>query len=591
MAKSHSSHAVGRRVGVLKYGIRAVKDADYIIVGAGSAGCVLANRLSEDSRVRVCLIETGPADRSWMLQMPAAFSRPLMNDRFNWAYRTVPEPHLNNRVMDCPRGRVIGGSSSINGMCYIRGHAQDYNRWSEETGDPEWSYAHCLPYFRKSETRLAGADDYHGGDGPLVVTTGPCENPLFQAFIEAGIQAGYGGTDDLNGYRQEGFGKMDMTVNKGVRWSAAKAYLDPAARRGNLTVVRRALVTRIIFETDSAVGVEYLQNGRLKSIQCGSEVIICCGTINSPQLLNLSGIGRASQLEKIGVTCRVDLPGVGENLQDHLEVYVQHRCKKPISLYPALRLTTQAAVLLQWKLSKHGWGGSNHFEAGAFIRSRVGIKHPNLQYHFFPVAANYDGRAPADDHGFQAHVGPMRPTSRGHVRTISSDPRTPPRICFNYMQTENDREEIRDGIRLTREIFAQQAFDAYRAEELAPGPGAKSDADIDEFVREKSESAYHPSCTCKMGNDEMAVVDSQGRVHGTQNLRIVDASIMPSVASGNLNAPVIMMAEKLADTIRGRNPIDPSEAPFHIVESWQERQREFDPERALDDSKLDSQSD
>ena len=558
-----------------------MQDTDYIIVGAGSAGCVLANRLTEDRDVRVCLIETGPADRSWMLQMPAAFSRPLLNDRFNWAYRTAPEPYMNNRRMDCPRGRVIGGSSSINGMCYIRGHAEDYNRWSVETGDSEWSYAHCLPYFRKSNTRLAGADDYHGGDGPLVVTTGPCENPLFQAFIEAGVQAGYGRTQDLNGYRQEGFGSMDMTVNNGVRWSTSKAYLNPARPRENLEIIHRALVNRVIFEGNRAVAIEYSQNQNVRSLRCDREVIVCGGVINSPQLLNLSGVGRASHLEQIGVPCVVDLPGVGENLQDHLEVYVQHRCKQPISLYPALKFTTQAAVLLQWKFRKRGWGTSNHFEAGAFIRSRAGVKHPNLQYHFFPVAANYDGRAPAEDHGFQAHVGPMRPTSRGYVRTLSSDPSKPPEIRFNYMEMENDRREMRDGIRLTREIFAQEAFDPFRAEELAPGPEAQTDAELDAFVRAKSESAYHPSCTCKMGTDEMAVVDSQGRVHGTENLRVVDASIMPSIVSGNLNAPTIMMAEKLADRIRGREPLAPSDAPFHIVESWKERQREFDPDRSV----------
>ncbi len=556
-----------------------MQGVDYIIVGAGSAGCVLASRLTEDKDVRVCLIETGPSDRSWMLQMPAAFSRPLLNDRFNWAYRTAPEPFMNNRIMDCPRGRVIGGSSSINGMCYIRGHAEDYNRWSVETGDSEWSYAHCLPYFRKSNTRLAGADDYHGGEGPLVVTTGPCENPLFQAFIEAGVQAGYGRTQDLNGYRQEGFGPMDMTVNKGVRWSAVRAYLNRAQPRENLEIIQRALVNRVIFEGNRAVGVEYAENRSLKSLRCDREVIVCGGAINSPQLLNLSGIGRASDLERIGVPCVIDLPGVGENLQDHLEVYVQHRCKQPISLYPALKFTTQTAVFLQWKFRKRGWGTSNHFEAGGFIRSRAGVKHPDLQYHFFPVAANYDGRAPAEDHGFQAHVGPMRPTSRGYVRTVSSNPRQSPEIRFNYMETDNDRREIRDGIRLTREIFAQEAFDPYRAEELAPGLEAQTDADLDEFVRAKAESAYHPSCTCKMGTDELAVVDSQGRVHGAANLRVVDASIMPSIVSGNLNAPTIMLAEKLADRIRGRDPIAPSDAPSHIVESWKERQRESDPDR------------
>ena len=554
---------------------------DYIIVGAGSAGCVLANRITEDADVRVCLIETGPVDRSWMIQMPAAFSRPLLNDRFNWAYRTEPEPYMNNRIMDCPRGRVIGGSSSINGMCYIRGHAEDYNRWAEEIGDREWSYAHCLPYFRKSETRLAGPDDYHGGTGPLVVTTGSCENPLYRAFIEAGEQAGYGHTEDMNGYRQEGFSPMDMTVNQGIRWSTAKAYLNPASSRPNLKVIRKALVTRINFERNKAVGVDYSRKGALNSISCDREVIVCAGSINSPQLLNLSGIGNAALLEKVDVRCLIDLPGVGENLQDHLEAYVQHRCKEPISLYPALKFTVQARVLLKWKLTKKGWGTSNHFEAGGFIRSRAGVKHPDLQYHFFPVAANYDGTSPAKDHGFQAHVGPMRSTSRGYVRIQSSDPRKYPHIRFNYMQTDNDRREMRDAIRLTREIFTQKAFDRFRAEELAPGPAAQSDADIDEFVRAKSESAYHPSCTCKMGTDEMAVVDSHGRVHGAENLRVVDSSIMPSIASGNLNAPTIMLAEKLADRIRERQPLEPSDAPFHIVESWQERQREFEPERQI----------
>ena len=559
-----------------------MQGTDYVIVGAGSAGCVLASRLTEDPDVRVCLIETGPGDRSWMIQMPAAFSRPLLNDRFNWAYRTEPEPFMNNRVMDCPRGRVLGGSSSINGMCYIRGHAEDYNRWARETDDPEWTYAHCLPYFRKAETRVSGPNDYHGGEGPLVVTTGSCENPLFKAFIRAGEQAGYGHTEDLNGYRQEGFAPMDMTVNKGVRWSTAKAYLEPAASRQNLTVVRGALVTRVLFEGAVATGVEYALNNQLHVVRGEREVIVCAGVINSPQLLNLSGIGRASQLGELGIDCRVNLPGVGENLQDHLEVYVQHRCKLPISLYPALKVTKQAAVLLEWMFTKHGWGASNHFEAGAFIRSRAGFNHPNLQYHFFPVAANYDGRAPAKDHGFQAHMGPMRPTSRGTVRTVSADPRQPPQIRFNYMQTPGDREEMRDGVRLTREIFAQEAFDAYRAEELAPGPDVQSDAAIDEFVRAKSESAYHPSCTCKMGTDEMAVVDSQGRVHGVERLRVVDASIMPSIVSGNLNAPVIMMAEKLADKIRRCEPLEPARAPYHIVESWEHRQREFAPERSLD---------
>ena len=552
----------------------ATQNCDYIIVGAGSAGCVLANRLTEDSSVSVELVETGPKDRSWMLQMPAAFSRPLLSERFNWAYRTRPEPYLNEREMDCPRGRVIGGSSSINGMCYVRGHALDYDRWAEETGDPAWSYSHCLPYFRKAETRVDGADDYHGDQGPLVVTTAPCENPLFQTFIEAGVEAGYGYTEDQNGYRQEGFGPMFMTVKDGVRWSTAKAYLDPiSSQRNNLKISRSVLVTRVLFSGNRAIGIEIFKKGRFSIIHCDREVILCGGSINSPQLLHLSGIGPADLLKKIDVRCLIDLPGVGENLQDHLEVYVQHSCKEEISLYPALKFHVQARVLLQWMFTKKGWGTSNHFEAGAFIRSRAGIRHPNLQYHFFPVAANYDGRAPVKGHGFQAHMGPMRPTSRGFVRTTSKDPRKPPAIQFNYMQTEQDRQEMIEGVRLTREIFAQKAFDRYRGPELAPGASAQSDDEIMEFVRSRGESAYHPTSTCKMGRGETAVVDPEGRVHGAENLRVIDASIMPSVVSGNTNAPTIMMAEKLADKIRQVEPLAPSDAPHFVAGSWETEQR------------------
>lgn len=550
-----------------------VNQPDYIIVGAGSAGCVLANRLTEDPEVSVLLIETGGSDKSWMIEMPAAFAQPLMSTRFNWAYKTEPEPYMDNRIMDCPRGRVLGGSSSINGMCYIRGHAEDYNRWAEETGDPDWAYANCLPYFKKAETRKSGANDYHGGEGPLVVTTGPCENPLYQAFIEAGVQAGYRHTEDLNGYSQEGFGSMDMTINDGVRWSTKKAYLNPAMERKNLEVRSRALVTKVLMRGNRATGIEIYAKNDFEKIECEREVIICTGVINSPQLLQLSGIGSAKHLEEVGIPCVIDLPGVGENLQDHLEVYVQHACKQPVSLYPALKKHKQARVLLQWMFKKQGWGTSNHFEAGAFIRSRVGVRHPDLQYHFFPVAANYDGSAPVSGHGFQAHMGPMRPTSKGYVKAVSNNPLKPPAIRFNYMATLGDRQEIRDGIRLTREIFAQKAFDPFRGDELAPGPESTSDEDLDAFVRAKAESAYHPSCTCKMGLDEWAVTDSQGRVHQTENLRVIDASIMPSIVSGNLNAPVIMMAEKLADKIRGKEPLEPSDAPYYLAESWEQTQR------------------
>ena len=554
---------------------------DYVIVGAGSAGCVLANRLTEDPGVTVLLIETGPKDNSWELQMPAAFSRPLNSERFNWAYKTLPEPYTDNRRLDCPRGKVLGGSSSINGMCYVRGNALDYDRWAEETGDPEWSYAHCLPYFIKSETRKAGSDAYHGDSGPLVITTPPAANPLFKAFIEAGVQAGYGATTDQNGYRQEGFGTMDMTVNEGVRWSTANAYLKPAMSRNNLHVQHRTFATRVVFDKSRAVGVEILQQNKVRTVRCEREVILCGGVVNSVQLLHVSGVGPAEDLEKINVPMVVNLPGVGQNLQDHLEVYVQHACKEPISLYPALKFHKQAMVLLQWLFTKKGWGTSNHFEAGGFIRTQAGVDHPDIQFHFLPVAANYDGRAPAKGHGFQAHMGPMRPTSRGYVKTVSADPKAKPEILFNYLQTEQDQREFRDGLKLTREIFAQKALDPYRGEELAPGPSVQSDSEIDAFIRAKCESAYHPSCTCKMGVDTMAVVDSSGRVHGTEQLRVVDASIMPSIISGNLNATVIMMAEKLADKIRGNVTLPPSDAPVYRAVEWRTNQRESAPERTL----------
>lgn len=548
--------------------------SDYIIVGAGSAGCVLASRLTEDTEVNVYLIEAGPGDTSWEIHMPAAFSRPLNSDRFNWAYRTEPEPFLNNRVMDCPRGRVVGGSSSINGMCYVRGHAFDYDRWAEETGDPNWAYAHCLPYFRKAETRDSGENSYHGGEGPLRVTTGAIQNPLYQAFIDAGVQAGYGYTEDQNGFRQEGFGTMDMTVANGARWSAAKGYLKPALARKNLTMQKRALVTRVLFTGNRATGVEIVENNKLKTIYAERAVILCGGVINSPQILQLSGIGNPELLQQHGIPVIAELNGVGENLQDHLEVYVQYECIQPVSLAPALRLHRQAKILLEWLTTKKGLGASNHFEAGAFIRSRAGVRHPDLQFHFLPVAVNYDGTSGVKGHGFQAHMGPMRATSRGYVRISSNDPRKPPRVLFNYMQTDQDRQEMRDGVRLTREIMNQEALNPFRGTEISPGTDVQSDDEIDGFVRARAESAYHPACTCKMGNDEAAVVDSQGRVHGVENLRVIDSSIMPSIVSGNLNAPVIMMAEKLADILRGRQPFVPSDAPVFQAENWETRQRE-----------------
>ena len=546
---------------------------DYIIVGAGSAGCVLANRLGEDEGARILLLEAGPADHSIFIHMPSAFAYPLANDKYNWFYDTEPEPFMNNRRMHCPRGRVLGGSSSINGMVYIRGHAFDYDAWARMPGLEHWSYAHCLPYFKKSETRLKGGDAYRGNDGPLYVSTGACKNPLYRAFIEAGQQAGYPYTEDMNGYQQEGLGPMDMTVYKGRRWSTAQAYLRPAARRGNLRVVTRARVTRVLFEGARAIGVEYAHGSQLHQVHAGREVILSGGAINSPQLLMLSGIGKADDLRTLGIQPRVDLPGVGQNLQDHLEVYVQYASKQPITLYSAMNPLVKLKIGVQWLFGGKGLGATNHFESGGFIRSAAGVAHPDLQYHFLPMAVSYDGSAPATQHGFQAHVGPMRGTSRGHITLRSADPKAHPRILFNYMQTEQDRKEMRAGVRLTREIFSQPAFEPFRNGEISPGAKVQTDAEIDAFIREKAESAFHPSCSCRMGTDPMAVVDGAGRVHGVQNLRVVDASIMPNVVSGNLNAPTIMIAEKIADLIRGRSPLPGQAALVYVASNHATHQR------------------
>jgi choline dehydrogenase len=549
---------------------------DYIVVGAGSAGCVLANRLSEDAEVRVLLLEAGPVDHAWawQLHMPAALAYPLKNERYNWGYWSEPEPYMDGRRMYCPRGRVLGGSSSINGMAYVRGHARDYDRWAQ-TGLPGWDYAHVLPYFKRAETCARGADDYRGGDGPLHVATGACRNPLYQAFLEAGSQAGYPLTADMNGYQQEGFAPMDMTVRDGRRWSTARAYLDPARRRRNLRVRTGALTCRVRFEGTRAVGVDYLRKGQTQSVRAEREVILGGGAINSPQLLMLSGIGNADDLARFDIPAVAHLPGVGQNLQDHVEIYVQHACTKPISLYSAQKPWNKLRIGLEWILLKRGLGATSHFEAGAFIRSRAGIEHPDLQYHFLPIAMNYDGSNPQQTHGFQAHVGPMRPTSVGRIQLRSADPREPPSILFNYMATERDRRDMRAAVRLTREIFAQRAFDPYLGPELAPGPGIEADAEIDAFVRVRAESAYHACGTCKMGPDAdpSAVVDGECRVRGAEALRVVDASIMPSIVSGNTNAPTIMLAEKASDLIRGREPLLPLDVPVHIAPDCETKQR------------------
>nr|WP_315426729.1 choline dehydrogenase [uncultured Albidiferax sp.] len=550
---------------------------DYIIVGAGSAGCVLANRLTEDPEVRVLLLEAGPGDRSIFIHMPSAFAYPLANDKYNWFYHSEPEPYMDNRAMYCPRGRVLGGSSSINGMVYIRGHALDYENWANYKGLENWSYADCLPYFRKAETRAKGGDTYRGDSGPLNVSTGACINPLYNAFIEAGQQAGYARTEDMNGYRQEGLGPMDMTVHKGRRWSTAMAYLRPALKRPNLQVRTRALVARVAFEPESspprAIGVEVVNGHRTDLVRAQREVILCGGAINSPQLLQLSGVGNPDDLRKLGIRVVAPLRGVGANLQDHLETYVQYRCKEPITLYSAMNPVAKVKIGAEWMLKGTGLGATNHFESGGFIRSEAGVKHPDLQYHFLPMAIQYDGSAPASFHGFQAHVGPMRPTSRGAVTLKSADPKEAARILFNYMATEQDRKEMRAGIRLTREIFAQKAFDRFRGDAVSPKDNVQTDAEIDAHIREHGESALHPSCTCRMGTDEMAVTDGSGRVHGVAGLRVVDASIMPDVISGNLNAPTIMLAEKMADAIRGKAPLPRSDAPFFVHPDYQSAQR------------------
>ncbi len=542
---------------------------DYVIVGGGSAGAALANRLSADTSTTVLLLEAGRSDYRIdpFIHMPAALPIPIGNRLYDWKYETDPEPMMNGRRVFHARGKVLGGSSSINGMIFQRGNPLDYERWGADPGMETWDYLHCLPYFKRMETCLAGADEWRGGDGPLMLERGPAENPLFTAFFEAAQQAGYPLTDDVNGYRQEGFARFDRNIYRGRRWSASRAYLWPVRDRKNLRIETRAFVSKVNFDGNRAVGVTYDRPGRRNRTATAGEVILCAGAISTPQILQLSGVGEKSLLQEHGIDVVEHLPGVGENLQDHLEVYIQYASKQPVSIAPGLRYRERPKIGYQWLFHRRGLGASNHFEGGGFARSNEDVDYPNLMFHFLPIAIRYDGTAPTKGHGYQVHIGPMYADTRGWVRITSADPRVHPSMQFNYLSTPTDRREWVEAVRVARDILNQPAFEPYNDGELSPGPSVETDEEILDWVRDDAETALHPSCTAKMGDigrDSMAVTDPASmRVHGTEGLRVVDASVFPYVTNGNIYAPVMMTAEKAADLIAGNTPLEPANVPYY----------------------------